>query len=129
MPAEKAAGEGGGLFEHQPDRSGKRPASFLGGFTGYLVTNGYTGYNRVLGVTYCGCRTHARWKWRDAMPDDTTAKISKAAVGYRHCTKLRIPAAGAEPPALLWQNAVPRHFGASDALESLHKTAKIHGDI
>ena len=29
-----------------------------------------------------------------------------------------IPAACAEPPALLWQNAVPRNFGASDALES-----------
>ena len=102
MPAEKVAGEGGGLFEHQPDRSGKRPASFLGGFTGYMVTNGYTDYNWVLGVTYCGRRTHARWKWRDAMPDGATGKIS---------------------------NAVPQNFGSSDALESRHKTAKIHGDI
>lgn len=29
------------IFEYQPDRSGKRPANFLKGFTGYLVTDGY----------------------------------------------------------------------------------------
>ena len=87
-----ASGEGSRkgvrLFEYQPDRSGKRPASFLGGFTGYLVTDGYAGYNQVLGVTHCGCWTHARRKWRDAMPDGATVKTSKAAVGYRYCNKL-----------------------------------------
>lgn len=31
------------LFEYQPDRSGKRPESFLRGFTGKLVTDGYAG--------------------------------------------------------------------------------------
>ena len=35
------------IFEYQPDRSGKRPASFLKGFGGYLVTDGYAGYNQV----------------------------------------------------------------------------------
>ena len=40
------------LFEYQPDRSGKRPASFLSGFAGYLVTDGYAGYNQVQGVTH-----------------------------------------------------------------------------
>ena len=29
------------IFEYQPDRSGKRPESFLRGFTGCLVTDGY----------------------------------------------------------------------------------------
>ena len=32
------------IFEYQPDRSGKRPESFLKGFTGCLVTDGYGGY-------------------------------------------------------------------------------------
>ena len=76
------------LFEYQPDRSGKRPASFLSGFAGYLVTDGYAGYNQVQGVTHCGCWAHARRKWRDAMPDGATVKTSQAAVGYRYCTKL-----------------------------------------
>ena len=76
------------LFEYQPDRSGKRPESFLRGFTGCLVTDGYAGYNQVQGVTHCGCWAHARRKWREAMPDGATVKTSKAAIGFRYCNKL-----------------------------------------
>lgn len=76
------------LFEYQPDRSGKRPESFLRGFTGCLVTDGYAGYNQVQKVTHCGCWAHARRKWREAMPDGATVKTSKAAVGFQYCNKL-----------------------------------------
>lgn len=76
------------IFEYQPDRSGKRPANFLKGFTGYLVTDGYAGYNQAASVTHCGCWAHARRKWREAMPEGATVKTSKAVVGYRYCTKL-----------------------------------------
>ena len=76
------------IFEYQPDRSGKRAENFLKGFTGFLVTDGYAGYNQVKNVTHCGCWAHARRKWREAMPDGATAKISKAAVGYQLCNKL-----------------------------------------
>ena len=76
------------LFEYQPDRSGKRPESFLRGFTGWLITDGYAGYNQVQGVTHCGCWAHARRKWREAMPDGATVKTSKAAVGFQYCNKL-----------------------------------------
>ena len=76
------------IFEYQPDRSGKRPESFLKGFTGCLVTDGYAGYNQVAKVTHCGCWAHARRKWREAMPDGATVKTSKAAVGYQYCNKL-----------------------------------------
>lgn len=76
------------IFEYQPDRSGKRPESFLKGFTGCLVTDGYAGYNQVQKVTRCGCWAHARRKWREAMPEGATVKTSKAAVGFRYCTKL-----------------------------------------
>ena len=76
------------IFEYQPDRSGKRPESFLKGFTGCLVTDGYAGYNQVAKVTHCGCWAHARRKWREAMPDGATVKTSKAAVGFQYCTKL-----------------------------------------
>ena len=76
------------LFEYQPDRSGKRPESFLRGFTGCLVTDGYAGYNQVQKVTRCGCWAHARRKWREAMPDGATVKTSKAAIGFQYCNKL-----------------------------------------
>lgn len=76
------------IFEYQPDRSGKRPESFLKGFTGYLVTDGYSGYNQVSKVTHCGCWAHMRRKWREAMPDGATVKTSKSAIGFQYCTKL-----------------------------------------
>lgn len=76
------------IFEYQPDRSGKRPESFLKGFEGALVTDGYAGYNQVAKVTHYGCWSHARRKWRDAMPDGATVKTSKAAVGFQYCNKL-----------------------------------------
>ena len=76
------------IFEYQPDRSGKRPESFLKGFEGALVTDGYAGYNRVTKVTHCGCWAHAKRKWREAMPKGATVKTSKAAVGFQYCSKL-----------------------------------------
>ena len=76
------------IFEYQPDRSGKRPESFLRGFAGCLVTDGYTGYNQVQNVTHCGCWAHARRKWREAMPEGATVKTSKAAIGFQYCNKL-----------------------------------------
>ena len=76
------------IFEYQPDRSGKRPESFLRGFTGYLVTDGYAGYNQVAKVTHCGCWAHMKRKWRESMPEGATVKTSKAAVGFQYCNKL-----------------------------------------
>ena len=76
------------IFEYQPDRSGKRPESFLKGFKGSLVTDGYAGYNLVQNVIHCGCWAHARRKWREAMPEGATVKTSKAAVGFQYCNKL-----------------------------------------
>ena len=76
------------IFEYQPDRSGKRPESFLRGFTGCLVTDGYAGYNLVQKVIHCGCWAHMKRKWREAMPDGATVKTSKAAVGFQYCNKL-----------------------------------------
>ena len=42
------------IFEYQPDRNGEREARFLKGYDKCLVSDGYTGYNKVSGVTRCG---------------------------------------------------------------------------
>ena len=76
------------LFEYQPDRSGKHAEKFLKNFSGLLVTDGYAGYNKVEGVTRCGCWAHMRRKWREAMPKGATMENSEAAVGYNYCCKL-----------------------------------------
>ena len=46
------------LFEYQPTRSGEHARRFLEGFHGWLQTDGYAGYNKVLDVTRCGCWAH-----------------------------------------------------------------------
>ena len=62
-------GEKSILFEYDPSRSGEVPLRLLDGFTGYLQTDGYTGYNAVCaknGNTQLGCWDHARRKFKDA---------------------------------------------------------------
>ena len=87
-----ASGEGSAkpvrCFEYQPDRTAERPVSFLNGFKGFLVTDGYKAYEQVPEVTLCGCWAHMRRKWREAMPKGATTENSKAAVGYQYCNKL-----------------------------------------
>lgn len=86
------SGERGGrpvrFFEYQPSRSGKHAETFLKGFTGCLVTDGYAGYNQVTGAVRCGCWAHMRRKWREAMPKGAATATSKAAIGYEYCNKL-----------------------------------------
>jgi transposase len=74
------------LFEYQPGRSGSYAASFLKGFTGSLMTDGYQGYNSVAGVNHCLCWAHARRYWHQALPKDTEG--SKAKTGLDYCNDL-----------------------------------------
>ena len=57
------------------DRSGETPTKVLGGTTGTLVVDAYTGYNRVTSVdgrTRAGCLAHVRRKFFDALPTAQT---------------------------------------------------------
>lgn len=79
------------LFEYQPGRSGEYPKKFLEGFTWYLHTDGYAGYNKVEGITRCGCWAHLRRKFVDAMPPevaDLAGPPSSAQVGRDYCDQL-----------------------------------------
>ena len=76
------------FFEYQPDRSGKHPAALLREYKGCLMSDGYAGYNQVLGASHCGCWAHMRRAWRDAMPKGATTATSKAAIGFEYCNKL-----------------------------------------
>ena len=53
-----------------PSRSGETALKVLGGTTGSLVIDGYTGYNTVIDVdgrTRVGCNAHCRRYWFDAL--------------------------------------------------------------
>jgi transposase len=58
-------------YRYSATRSGDTPAEVLGGTRGYLVVDGYTGYNPVVvpdGRVRVGCWAHARRRFFDALP-------------------------------------------------------------
>ena len=55
------------LFEYQPTRAAEHPRTFLKGFSGYLHVDGYAAYEGLPGVTLCGCWSHARRKFVEAV--------------------------------------------------------------
>jgi transposase len=58
------------LYDYDPGRSADVPKRLLAGFTGYLQTDGYDGYNAVVAenaLTHVGCMAHARRKFSEAV--------------------------------------------------------------
>jgi len=87
--AAKASGKQNILFSYAPTRSGDNAVNFLGSFDGYLVCDGYDGYNKLAKVKRCGCFAHVRRKFVDALPPDKELQMaSKAAIGLDRCNKL-----------------------------------------
>jgi transposase len=57
-------------YEYAPSRSGEVAERLLEGFTGFLQTDGYKGYDRFdgkVGVVHVGCFAHARRKFDEAL--------------------------------------------------------------
>ena len=75
-------------FDYRDSRSGKCAEEYLQGFEGVVVSDGYSGYNRLKGVTRAGCWAHVRRKWYEAMPKGATPERSAAAKGYEYCNRL-----------------------------------------
>ena len=56
------------LFEYKETRSSSNPINFLKGFTGYLHTDGYSGYGKLgTEVRRCGCWAHVRRKFHESI--------------------------------------------------------------
>ena len=77
------------LFEYTPTRNGDNAARFLGSYTGYVVCDGFDGYNKLKSVTRCGCWAHARRKFADALPNKKEIQPDSAAVkGVEFCNRI-----------------------------------------
>lgn len=76
------------IFEYRDSRSGDCAVEFLGDFQGILVSDGFSGYNKLLNVIRAGCWAHMQRKWREAMPKGEARKKSVAARGYNLCNRL-----------------------------------------
>ena len=77
------------IFEYSPTRKGDNPKCFLDGFNGYLVCDGYDAYNSVEGAKRCGCMTHTRRGFVNAMPADKNLRAASAAAkGVEFCNRI-----------------------------------------
>ena len=58
------------IYDYDPSRSGEVPARLLEGYQGYLMTDGYEGYNKLAkteGIEHLVCWAHVRRKFVDAV--------------------------------------------------------------
>jgi hypothetical protein len=69
------------LFDYDPSRGGHVPTRLLEGFKGYLMTDGYGGYNEIaktIGIERLACWAHVRRYFVDAVRVQPKGKRGKA---------------------------------------------------
>jgi transposase len=95
-------------------RSGETPKAVLGGTTGTLVVDMYTGYNCVTGVAgrqRAGCLSHARRKFFKAVAGAPEAQIPLELIREIYVLERQIKIAGksgnAEHARVRWEESLP----------------------
>lgn len=103
------------VFRYNKNRSGMNALEFINGFSGYLMTDGYEGYEFALDehnklfpkekIRHCSCLAHARRKFSDASkvsksksPEEAIKMIRDI---YRRDNKIRETAKNDEEPVRL----------------------------
>jgi len=69
------------LYDYDPSRSGQVPLRLLEGWRGYLMTDGYDGYNLAVrqgGIEHLVCAAHARRKFIEAKRAQPKGKRGRA---------------------------------------------------
>ena len=75
-------------FRYEESRKGACAEKVLGGYTGIVISDGYSGYNILSEAIRAGCWAHARRKWVEAMPEGATKENALAAKGLEYCSRL-----------------------------------------
>lgn len=78
-------------YDYQPDKKKERPQEFLKGFTGFLMTDGYSAYHSLPeAVIVVGCFSHCRRRFENAIKcmKEKDRKGSLASEGMAFCDKL-----------------------------------------
>ena len=78
------------LYDYQPSRNGDHAATYLKDFQGYVHSDGYSGYNKLTGITRIGCWAHLRRKFVEAIPAKKSPgdPLTSAEIGRQYCDKL-----------------------------------------
>ena len=69
------------IYDYDPSRSGEVPVRLLQGYQGYLMTDGYDGYNRVAktyGIERLACWAHVRRRFVEAVRVQPKGKRGRA---------------------------------------------------
>jgi len=77
------------LYRYTETRAKFNAVEFLKGFRGYLMTDGYQGYNNLPDIKREACWAHIRRKFCDAIPSGKQDDLSEPAVqGVQYCDRL-----------------------------------------
>ena len=78
------------LDDYQKTRASSCPKEFLKGFSGFLQTDGYQGYNKVENVKRVYCLAHIRRKFHEIVENlsDEALKNSRAIIGFNYCEQI-----------------------------------------
>ena len=78
------------LYDYQKTRSSSWPVQFLKDFSGYLQTDGYSGYNKVKTAKRFYCMAHIRRKFYEIIENlnDEALKKSRALIGFNYCEQI-----------------------------------------
>ena len=77
------------LYRYTETRAKFNAVEFLKGFRGYLMTDGYQGYNNLPDIKREACWAHIRRKFCDAIPSGKQDDFSEPAVqGVQYCDRL-----------------------------------------
>lgn len=77
------------LYKYSETRAGYNAAEFLSDFSGYLMCDGYSGYNRIRNAKRCSCWAHVRRYLIDAVPKGKEYDYTQPAVqGVMYTNKL-----------------------------------------
>lgn len=113
------------LFDYDPTRSQAVPKALLEGFTGYLQTDGYSGYNSVVAagnLVHLGCMAHARRKFSEAVKGQgKNPRTGKAQQGLAWIQQLyRIEKQARTQQMIPSQRKAHRQQHAAPILDKLH---------
>jgi hypothetical protein len=68
------------IFKYSETRAGSTARDILDGFTGYLMTDAFSGYNKVKDVMHCTCFAHLRRYFFESIPKGMESDLTHPAV-------------------------------------------------
>jgi transposase len=96
--------QGDVFYDFGKTRGQQWPNAILSGYAGYLLVDGYTGYDKVLAreeVTYAACWAHARRKFYEALETDPQhAVVVLEAIGEMYKVEEQARDEGLDPEAV-----------------------------